>query len=146
LAVVIKHSDISISEWEVSDDDERTVAADNPEYDEDEDTVLVVFESYFDGEFDNWKEIGSEDLYEEVVDRDIKFYAFPESRLEVVKDPSLLALEEIKEMLDDRGFEPELEDDVLVVEKFGEEHYIRPDGSVEGGKIADNLETLIENQ
>jgi len=80
-AVVVRNTDVRINQWNV-DNGEKTVHDDNPEYDEDELTTLVVFTDYLDEEWPEWRETDPEDLYEEVMDRDhIKWYSFPRSRL-----------------------------------------------------------------
>ena len=80
-AVVVRNTDVRITQWNV-DNGEKTVHDDNPEYDEDELTTLVVFTDYLDEEWPEWRETDPEDLYEEVMDRDhIKWYSFPRTRL-----------------------------------------------------------------
>jgi hypothetical protein len=83
-AVVVRKTDLDIAEWEVESG--TTVAATNPEYDEDEDTVLVAFTHYLDEYWPEWEDVDDRDLYHEMMDNSLKWYAFPESRLVPVEE------------------------------------------------------------
>lgn len=79
-AIVIKIPEIPIDEWWV--DDEATVADHNPTYPIDDRVVIVGFENQL---FDGWSEPSSDQLFRAVVDRKIKYYSFPVSRLRPVQ-------------------------------------------------------------
>lgn len=82
-AVVVRRTDMRISQWTV-DNKGTTVLDDNPDYDPEELTTLVVYESYLDEEWPEWRDTVPEELYQEVMQKDhISWYAFPESRLQL---------------------------------------------------------------
>lgn len=143
-AVVVLRPDMTIADWDV--DDETTVADMNPEYDEDAAVAIVAYVEDLDEWWDGWRDVPVDGLFDEIADRGHKFYAFPVPRLEVVdeeygKDP----LQLIRESLTEAGYEDleRTDDDVLVLEKFGE-YRIHADGEIEGtGTIRDNLEKIV---
>lgn len=82
-AFVVWSTDIPISDWTVYGDE--TVADHNPNYDPDEPVVIVVFEDLLEAGWQNWRRAKPFELFSGVVDRGIKFHAFPRSRLEIRK-------------------------------------------------------------
>lgn len=79
-AVVVRKTDMRIEDWEVESG--KTVYDTNPEYDEDEETVLVGFKDYLDEQWPKWEDVDDpEDLYYGMMDKGLKWYCFPESRL-----------------------------------------------------------------
>jgi hypothetical protein len=86
IAVVIKNVDETADEWVVYQ--EETVADRNymHEYvDRNEQVVLVTYESVLDNNWEYWQAADPNDLFYGVLTRNIKFYAFPESRLQWAK-------------------------------------------------------------
>ncbi len=79
-AVVIAELDVPISDWTVYQDE--SVAAQNPTYREQESVAIVAFEHLLEEGWEDWNEANSDDLFEGVIDRGIKFHAFPRTRLE----------------------------------------------------------------
>ena len=144
-AVVVLTPDMSIKEWDVTDD--KTVADHNPEYDPGEDVVIVAFVEDLDDWWSDWREIEEDELFDKMVDEGHKFYAFPESRLERVDENYLVSnLDLISEELEEAGYtDYSVEDDYVQVEKFGE-YRIYEDGSIEGeGSLKTQLEKVVEN-
>lgn len=148
-AIVVLTPDMTIEDWEV--DDETTVADMNPEYDTDAPIAIVAYEEDLDDWWEGWRYVERDELFDEITDRGHKFYAFPQPRLEVVEEgdgpEEKDALQLIREALEDAGYEDveRVDDDTLVLEKFGE-YTIRPDGTVEGsGTIRDQLVRLVDS-
>lgn len=82
-AVVLAVFDVPISDWIVYANE--TVAFQNPGYDPEERVVVVAYEDDLDTGWPDWDAVEPETLFDGVVDRGIKFYAFPQSRLERVR-------------------------------------------------------------
>lgn len=80
LAVVVATPDATVADWVVYGDE--TVADHNPDYDPDEPVVVVAFERLLDAGWGGWTDASSADLFDAVVERGIKFHAFPASRLQ----------------------------------------------------------------
>lgn len=78
-AVVLAMLDVPISEWNVYGDE--TVADQNPRYNPKKPVVIVAFESHLDSGWSDWRQAESNSLFEGVVERGIKFHAFPQNRL-----------------------------------------------------------------
>lgn len=82
-AIVIRDVDETADDWDVYGSE--TVADHNDVHsyvDEDDQVVLVVYERDLDQNWDYWDAADPEDLFYEVLTRGIKFYAFPEPRLQ----------------------------------------------------------------
>ncbi|MDY6776005.1 MAG: hypothetical protein SV253_08025 [Halobacteria archaeon] len=163
-AVVLHTPEMTVDEWEVTDSE--TVADHNPEYSEDENVVIAAFVEG-DGvtgmeEWDGWRDTNPYSLFDGAVEKGVKFYAFPESRLEAVGENALsldaeetddktdetkTRLEKIHSGLVEQGWDSaEIDDErqVVVVEKFGE-YVIHPDGRVDGdGTLREKLELAVE--
>jgi len=155
LAIVLDHSETPIGEWEIDPPggDRRTVAADNPDYDEDEPVVVVAYvESGLDRHWPDWTDADPADLYEGAQDNGVKLYHFPESRLRVLGEDEVAAFAEggmvsmgdLQDRLDEAAWNTALEDGVLVVEKMGEQYRIHPTGEVDGeGQVRRPLENIV---
>lgn len=78
-ALVINVLDVPISDWFVYGNE--TVADQNPGYDPEDQVVIVAFEHLLDREWANWRRTPPHRLFDGVVDRGIKFHAFPQARL-----------------------------------------------------------------
>lgn len=142
-AVVVLTPDMTITDWDV--DDETTVADMNPEYDEDASVAIVAYVDDLDEWWDGWRDVETDELFDEIADRGHKFYAFPEPRLETVdEDLEKDDLQLIRESLQEAGYEDiERTDDTLVLEKFGE-YRIHADGTIDGsGTIREQLERIV---
>jgi len=147
------------NEWTAYTDHEGndvTIAEDNPEYPED---ALVVTACFLDDErndttitdldvnLDEWDDEEDDTLFQRVCDAGVRFYAFPEGRLEAVRTsdetedtddepPRDEVLDEIRAELERLGWKDvhvDEEDDAVVVEKFGE-HRVYADGTVESDR------------
>lgn len=81
-AIVLKTARETADEWVVYGDE--TVADQNREYDypADEPVVLVTFKSKLDADWSGWEDVPAGDLFQGVMNRNIKFHAFPVGRLE----------------------------------------------------------------
>lgn len=78
-AIVIDGLDVPISDWTVFDSE--TVADQNPDYDPGGRVVIVAFERLLDAGWPDWRRAEPDALFDGVVERGIKFHAFPEARL-----------------------------------------------------------------
>lgn len=81
-AIVVKLPDTPIDDWIVYGSE--TVAYQNPAYDPLERMVVVVFEHLLDDGWNSWDRADRGALYDGVVNRGIKFHAFPHARLETL--------------------------------------------------------------
>lgn len=80
LAVVVRAFDgVPAESWTVYGDE--SVADQNPRYDPGETVVLVAYEGLLDAGWNGWRTADPAALLDEVVDRGVKFHAFPRSRL-----------------------------------------------------------------
>lgn len=77
--VVLALLDVPINDWNVYGNE--TVADQNPRYNPRKPVAIVAFESHLDSGWSNWRQADSNSLFEGVVDRGIKFHAFPRTRL-----------------------------------------------------------------
>jgi hypothetical protein len=155
LAVVLHHSATAITEWTItpSEGEERSVAADNPEYAAEEPVVVVAFvESGLDRYWPEWTDAAPEELYEGVQATDMKRYHFPESRLTVLDDQQVaavtqeptVAMDALQARLTAADWQTELADGVLTIEKRGEQYRIHPMGDIEGdGQVREPLENIV---
>jgi hypothetical protein len=155
LAVVLARPDVTIAECTVqTDDGERTVAEDNPDYDDDEPAVVVAFvDSGLDNHWPDWTEASSEDLYEGARGHGVKCYTFPESRLEPMTDEQAAALkrrdarvamDDLKSHLENADWDVAFEDGSLIVRKLGVEYRISPTGEVSGtGQMREPLKNVV---
>jgi hypothetical protein len=78
-AVVLDLLDVPISDWNVFGNE--TVADQNPRYNPKKSVVIVAFESHLDAGWPDWGQAESNFLFEGVMERGIKFHAFPRTRL-----------------------------------------------------------------
>jgi ribonuclease HI len=78
-AIVIGISNKPANKYEVKP--EVTVKDLNPKYPADDRVILVVFESHLESIIPNWAFLSSKELTQKVMRRDVKTYAYPESRL-----------------------------------------------------------------
>lgn len=155
LAVALHVSETPIGEWELNPDEGevRTVAEDNPDYDESEPVVVVAFvESGLNTHFPEWSETDPDELYDEAKESETKLYHFPESRLTELDEEHVaaftsettVAIGELRERLEEAEWETELSKGALVVEKIGEQYQILPDGTVNGdGQVRTPLENIV---
>lgn len=79
-AIVINSLNVPISDWVVYSDE--TVADHNPTYDPEDRVVIIAFEDILEQGWPNWRRNPPHRLFDGVVDRSIKFHAFPQARLE----------------------------------------------------------------
>lgn len=79
-AIVISSLDVPISDWNVYSDE--TVADHNPTYNPKDRVVIIAFEHLLDEGWPNWRRNPPNRLFDGVVERSIKFHAFPHARLE----------------------------------------------------------------
>jgi len=153
LAVVVHRPDVPIEEILVRDE-ERTVADDNPDYDPDEDAVVMAFvESGLDQHWAEWTDTAPGELYERTQEHGVKCYTFPESRLSTVSDEeaatflaeSTVDMGALQARLVDAEWDIEQADDgTLVAEKMGEQYRISPTGTVQGeGQIREPLKNIV---
>ena len=154
--VVWRPEDTSIADWEYEADGETyTTAESNPDYDADEQLVLISFVDELDEHWGAWDAHDPADLYEGVQEHDVPHYGFPEGRLveaddedkdETVEIPE--EFEEIQDRLEENGFAVELHEDAaeLHVEKYGTEYVVAADGTVEGDDGLRNRVTSIVNR
>ncbi|WP_306061131.1 hypothetical protein [Natronococcus wangiae] len=157
LAVVVHSPDMTIGECAVTDSDggQRTVAADNPEYDEDENAVVIAFvESGLAEHWPEWEDANPDVLYTGVQEHNVKQYTFPESRLVQLnddqatllqqEDTGVVALKPLQEKLEHADWKTDLDNDMLVVEKSDEQYRIYLAGDVEGdGPARTPLENIV---
>jgi hypothetical protein len=156
-AAVVNLPRVPADEWEAYGD--TTVAEDNPEYDADADVIVVAFCDDLTDAHPDWS--GDAPLN---LPLECSTYAFPPGRLQRVgrvdetdtkpaagdddatddthADRDRDAQAQLRDRLAESA-EVTVETDndaaVLVVEKLGAEHRILPDGTVEGGPLADRL-------
>jgi hypothetical protein len=78
-AIVINGLDVPISDWVVFGSE--TVADQNPTCDPDDQVVIVVFEDLLDSGWPGWRQANPDTLFDGVVERGIKFHAFPKAHL-----------------------------------------------------------------
>lgn len=79
-AIVINTLDVPISDWVVFG--EETVADQNPTHDPLDRVVIVAFERLLDDGWPAWRRTPPKRLFDGVLERSIKFHAFPQNRLE----------------------------------------------------------------
>lgn len=79
-AIVLAGLDVPIREWRVFGTE--TVADHNPTYDPEDPVVIVAYEHLLDSGWPDWRRGKPATLFDGVVDRGIKFHAFPKSRLQ----------------------------------------------------------------
>lgn len=79
LAVVLAPMDVPIDDWVVFG--EETVADHNPDRDPTDPVVIVAFVHLLEARWPEWRETDPTGLLDGVVDRGVKFHAFPRSRL-----------------------------------------------------------------
>jgi len=129
--VVVGIPDARADEWTAYEtaDGEVTVAEDNPEYPED---ALVVTACYLDDErheksiteldvdLDEWTDQEGDTLFQRVCDAGVRFYAFPEGRLEATdaaaNETETAHEEGVKENKDTNGADGNTEDSTTDLE------------------------------
>lgn len=79
-AIVINSLDVAISDWTVFGTE--TVADQNPTYNPEEPVVVVAFEQLLDDGWPDWRRAKPDALFDGVVERGVKFHAFPKARLD----------------------------------------------------------------
>ncbi len=79
-AIVLASLDVPVRDWMVFRGE--TVADHNPDYASDDRVVIVAFEHLLESGWPNWRRGKPATLFDGVVDRAIKFHAFPQSRLQ----------------------------------------------------------------
>jgi hypothetical protein len=155
LAVVLHCPDATIAEWTVTGaGEEQTVAADNPTYPADDPAVVVAFvESGLNSHWSEWTETDPAELYEAAQANDVPLYTFPQSRLTVLDDEAIAArleagtvdMSALRARLVDAEWQVDMEEDVLVAEKMGEQYRIHPTGDIDGeGEIRAPLENIVQ--
>lgn len=107
---VIHTPDSAIEEWTITlEDEEKTVAETNPEYDPEEPVVLVGYEKLLDEYWPEWTDASVHELFDGMCENGVKFYSFPESRLSA--DPSRPSLRNSQDQTDeDEGSNPDEDD------------------------------------
>lgn len=78
--IVLAGFDVPIRDWTVFGTE--TVADHNPTYDPEDRVVVVAFEHLLDSGWPDWRRGKPFTLFDGVVERGIKFHAFPQTRLE----------------------------------------------------------------
>lgn len=87
--VVWRPDDMTTADWTYEAGGATyTTAESNPDYPDDEQLVVVVFESTLEEAWSEWTTADSSDLYEGVKERDLPLFGFPESRLEPIAPDS----------------------------------------------------------
>jgi hypothetical protein len=90
VAVVVNTPAKTAEEWEIAPG--KTLAADNPEYDDSAPVVCVVFIDDLEQFDDEWQSRSEPYPLADIAESDVKFYAFPESRLEPVDGASAVEM------------------------------------------------------
>lgn len=81
--VVILTPDEKITGWYTDKEQGITVAERNPEYSEDENAIVCCYVNDMDENFDDWrKHRNPKEYFDMVTGNGIRFYAYPETRLE----------------------------------------------------------------
>jgi len=157
--VVWRPEGTTIADWEYEADGETyTTAESNPDYDADEQLVLISFVDELDTNWGAWSAHDADELYDGVQEHDVPHYGFPEARLveadseddadedDAVEVPA--EFETIRERLEENGFAVELDEEAaeLHVEKYGTEYVVAADGTVEGDEGLRNRVTSIVNR
>jgi hypothetical protein len=150
--VVWRPEDMTTADWEYEAGGETyTTAESNPDYDDDEQLVLIAFEAAMDEQWPDWEDTDPADLYEGAKERGIALFGFPESRLEEINEAVRNRpdeFDEIKARLEENEFDVEFDEETgeLYVEKYGTEYWVQPDGTVEGDDGLRNRVTSIVNR
>ena len=81
--VVWRPDDMTIADWTYQAGGETyTTAESNPNYPDDEQLVVVVFERALEEAWPEWPTADPDNLYKGVKERQLPLFGFPESRLE----------------------------------------------------------------
>lgn len=161
--VIARPPEKTIEEWEFSTSDGPMTTADtNPEYPADTQLVIVSFRSDLNGYWEGWQNVEPDELFNGVEDNGVHRYGFPEPRLapadeneseantavepteQEVKPPTKFT--PVIERLEQNDFSVTYDADVqeLLVEKYGVEHTIDHDGTVQGESgIKGRIETIV---
>jgi len=153
-AVVVHQPEKTIADWEYEVDGETyTTAESNPEYDPNEQLVVIAFLDQLTKEWPDWEDVPPGGLFDGVREHGIDYYGFPESRLTVVDEGADATsvpeeFETITDRLEENGFEvtEDAETATLTVEKYGSEYIVSSDGSVEGEEGLRNRVVSIVNR
>jgi hypothetical protein len=87
--VVWRPADMTTADWTYEAGGETyTTAESNPDYPDDEQLVVVVFERALEEAWPEWTTVDPSDLYEGVKNRNLPLFGFPESRLEPIAPDS----------------------------------------------------------
>ena len=87
--VVWRPDDMTTADWTYEAGGETyTTAESNPDYPDDEQLVVVVFESTLEEAWPEWTAADPSVLYEGVEERDLPLFGFPETRLETIAPDS----------------------------------------------------------
>jgi len=87
--VVWRPDDMTTANWTYEAGGETyTTAESNPDYPNDEQLVVVVFESTLEGAWPEWTTADPNDLYKGVKEQDLPLFGFPESRLKPIAPDS----------------------------------------------------------
>lgn len=161
--VIARPPEQTIEDWEFSTSNGPMTTADtNPEYPADTQLVIVSFLSDLNGYWEGWQNVESNELFDGVEDNDVHRYGFPEPRLALADEngsetnPAAEPTEQevkppdkfmpIIERLEQNDFSVVYDVDAqeLLVEKYGVEHTIDHDGTVQGESgIKGRIETIV---
>jgi hypothetical protein len=163
--VVWRSPEQTIADWEFqTSEGPMTTAETNPEYPADTQLVVVAFETDLDASWEGWRDANPDTFFEGVRKHGVRRYGFPEPRLapadenrrkngerEVISDEEAeMPPEEftpIMERLEQNEFAVgyDSSEQVLRVEKYGIEHTIAHDGTVQGESgIKGRVETIVQ--
>lgn len=163
--IVVWHpSEKTIADWEYpTDEGTVTTAETNPTYPADTQLVVIAFETALDACWPEWNEAEPDALFEGVREHGVHHYGFPEPRLASADESGREEAESddtteqeteappeeftpIMERLEQNEFMVgyDSSEQVLRVEKFGVEHTIDHDGTVQGESgIKRRVETIV---
>jgi len=87
--VVWRPDDMTTADWTYEAGGETyTTAESNPDYPDDEQLVVVVFENILEEAWPEWTTANPNNLYEGVKERNLPLFGFPETRLETIDSDS----------------------------------------------------------
>lgn len=87
--VVWRPDDMTTADWTYEAGGETyTTAESTPDYPDDEQLVVVVFESTPEEAWPKWTTADPSDLYQGVEERNLPLFGFPETRLEAINSDS----------------------------------------------------------
>jgi hypothetical protein len=155
LAVVVADREASIDEVTVSDpDSDRTVAADNPDYDPSTPAITVAFvESGLNRQWPDWTDAPPSELHAGATENGVKLYTFPAARLRTLtgQQAAVMLAEETVDLtalqtrLEEAGWSVEPDDQLITVKKHDEQYRIYKTGDVDGtGQLRTPLTNLVD--